>query len=256
MHSRSRGTRQRDCRVLEHSFLALAMDTNKSVLRAFDPLANETRIGKENTLYNLALFTPAPKLSSTKFNALTPSALSNHAINSLQHSKKPDSNILIDIGEEKPTVTHQALSPHFGEGVRRESFPGKHISAPDISFNFGEQALYVRNFVYLLCIERVAEGTFIGDGSYISDHPRSDRPEGMDFIFGTSAIGFCKLVLTFRTYRRRRSYRCLFPKFDTFSPQIEFRPRNHPASHASHGCARHLIHRTRLGLVSFCVSSS
>ncbi|KAF8606395.1 hypothetical protein BDV93DRAFT_604383 [Ceratobasidium sp. AG-I] len=145
------------------------MDSNKSVLRAFDPLANETRIGKENTLQNLALFTPAPKLSSTKFHALTTSALSNHVVNPLRRLQKPDGNLLIDFGyeEEKSVATHQALSPYFGEGVRRESFPGKHTQTPDISLNF----------------ERIVEGTFIGDGSYIGDHPRADQLKGTDVVF-------------------------------------------------------------------------
>jgi hypothetical protein len=114
------------------------MDSDKSVLRAFDPLATA---GKENTLYNPAFATPTSRGTGTKTNALTLSAFFNRYAHPKPRLQKLHSDILVDVGDgeaKKPAnLGASLLGADFAGGVRRESFPGKHAHAPDISFNFG-----------------------------------------------------------------------------------------------------------------------
>ncbi|KAG8762245.1 hypothetical protein FRC12_009128, partial [Ceratobasidium sp. 428] len=147
------------------------MDSDKSVLRAFDPL---TASGKENTSFNPAFATPTAKSSGPgRVNALTLSGFFNryaHPRPQLQQSKLHD-DILVDIGDredkKRSVLASSLLGADFAEGIRRESFPGTHAHVPDISFN----------------LDRVNEEGLINDRTHVNDAPHSDHPEGMSFVF-------------------------------------------------------------------------
>ncbi|KAG8748117.1 hypothetical protein FRC10_008850 [Ceratobasidium sp. 414] len=147
------------------------MESDKSVLRAFDPLATS---GKENTSFNPAFATPTAKSSGPgRTNALTLSGFFNryaHPRPRLQQSKL-HGDLLVDVGDgeekKRSVLASSLLGGDFAGGIRRESFPGKHAHVPDISFN----------------IERVNEEGFVNDGTHPNDLPHEDHPEAMPFDF-------------------------------------------------------------------------
>ncbi|KAG9125686.1 hypothetical protein FRC07_006631 [Ceratobasidium sp. 392] len=141
------------------------MDSDKSVLRAFDPLA---ATGKENSSFNPVFTTPTAKSSGAgKANALTLSGFFNryaHPRPRLPQSKLHE-DLLVDVedGEEKKrsVLASSLLGADFAGGIRRESFPGTHAHAPEISFN----------------IERVNEEGFINDRTHLNDVAHQEHPE-------------------------------------------------------------------------------
>ncbi|QRV74855.1 hypothetical protein RhiJN_02870 [Ceratobasidium sp. AG-Ba] len=141
---------------------------DKSVLRAFDPLA---AAGKENTSINPAFSTPTAKSTNTGKNALSLSGFFNryaHPRPKLQPTKLQD-DLLVDvedIDEKKRSVLGASLlGGDFAGGVRRESFPGKHANVPDVSFN----------------IERVDEEGSIDDRMHLSELTCTKQTQGMSF---------------------------------------------------------------------------
>ncbi|KAG9091586.1 hypothetical protein FRC06_000509 [Ceratobasidium sp. 370] len=147
------------------------MESDKSVLRAFDPLAAS---GKENTSFNPAFATPTAKSTgSGRTNALTLSGFFNryaHPRPRLQQTKLHD-DLLVDVGDgeekKRSLLASSLLGGDFAGGIRRESFPGKHAHVPDISFN----------------IERVNEEGFMNDRTHLNDLPHADHHEATTFGF-------------------------------------------------------------------------
>lgn len=124
-------------RVLQHSY-SLTMDVDRSV-SAHGSFDADDHDGKENATQSNAALSPTPKSSTTS--ALAPSALCNRDVNP-PLERQGDMPLDISLEEEKLAGMLGAgrLSTVFGEGVRRESFPGKHT--PDVSFNCGKHSIY------------------------------------------------------------------------------------------------------------------
>ncbi|CAE6514935.1 unnamed protein product [Rhizoctonia solani] len=137
------------------------MDVDQSLLHHFD---DSVQHDKENTTPNATPHILAPLSPVAMANVLSPAVLNRGPDSSFQPHKATLMDMSID--EEKLAVMIRAerKMSNFGGGVRRESFPGKHLHTPDASFN----------------CESVVEDVSIGDKSYSSD---VTHDEGMSFVY-------------------------------------------------------------------------
>ncbi|QRW17700.1 hypothetical protein RhiXN_02624 [Rhizoctonia solani] len=118
----------------------------------------------------------------------------------------------IDKEKLETMIRAERKSIGFDEGVRRESFPGKHLHTPDVSFN--------------------CEEAFIGDKSYSSDVAHD---EGMSFIYNarsSTPVAAHKIPLPSTVQRTRpdsdaidESHQIKAPVDELESSPIPLKPR-------------------------------
>ncbi|CAE6427248.1 unnamed protein product [Rhizoctonia solani] len=136
------------------------MDVDQPLISAPEPFdnsfSNEKEIADRSTTPPVVALTP----SVSEAKVLVPSTSINGGSDSPSQLHKATAVASLDEEKLAPMIRGERKSIVFAEGIRRESFPGKHLHTPDVSFN--------------------CEEAFIGDKSYSSD---VSHDEGMSFMY-------------------------------------------------------------------------
>ncbi|KAG8734326.1 hypothetical protein FRC11_006127 [Ceratobasidium sp. 423] len=139
------------------------MDVDRSLLSAPKPFDGIVHYDKENADRDTTPDILASTSPVAMAKVLAPALLNRGPDSPSQLHKAAQGDMSLD--EEKLTAMIRAERKigEFAGGVRRESFPGKHLHTPDVSFN----------------CDPIAEEAFLGDKSYSSDVTH----EGMSFVY-------------------------------------------------------------------------
>ncbi|CAE6519497.1 unnamed protein product [Rhizoctonia solani] len=130
-----------------------------SFLSAPIPFDGFVQCDKENAGLDTASDTLAPTSPVGMVTVLTPALLNRGPDSPSQPYKVAQGDMSLDGEKPAAMIRTERKIAEFAGGARRESFPGRHLHTPDVSFN--------------------CEEVFLGDKSYSSDATH----EGMSFVY-------------------------------------------------------------------------
>ncbi|KAJ1307287.1 hypothetical protein OPQ81_001397 [Rhizoctonia solani] len=136
------------------------MEVDQSLLSISESLESNAHFEKENVDRNAASNVLAPNSPVTTAEVVTPAPLKREPDSTSQPQKAESAEMSIDEEKMEAMIRVEPKNSSFAVGVRRESFPGKHLHTPDVSFN--------------------CEEVFIEERSYSSDVTNN---EGMSFVY-------------------------------------------------------------------------